>query len=121
MSTPVLGPSSMGKTVVREARKPALHASQGLISGALLLAIRQTELQRGTLLAHHGRHPAALRPTPTRKNGLRSYARRVARSKARYRAAVALHYQHVTGNPAGFERLDGNWYVTAHDEFKHAA
>lgn len=45
-----------------------MKASQGLISGALLLAVRQTELQRGTLLAHHGRHPAALRPTEERRH-----------------------------------------------------
>lgn len=96
-----------------------MKASQGLISGALLLAVRQTELQRGTLLAHHGRHPAALRPTQARFHKITD--RRARKLEARYRAAVPLHYQHVTGEPAGFQRLDGNWYVTAHDEFKHAA
>jgi hypothetical protein len=55
-----------------------MKASQGLISGALLLAIRQTEAQRGQLLAHHGRHPAALRGTPPvrhKRNRQKSKAR----------------------------------------------
>lgn len=93
--------------------------SQHHISGALLLAVRQTELQRGTLLAHHGRHPAALRPTLRRLHKITDrHARKLA---ARYREHVAVYFQHVTGDPAGFRRLDGNWYITAADEFKHAA
>jgi hypothetical protein len=76
----------------------ALH--QSIITGALLLAVRETEAQRGQLLAHHDRAEHALRPTQTRKSPSRSVARREAKLRNRYRAAVALQWQHVWGKPA---------------------
>jgi hypothetical protein len=42
--------------------------SQQRISSILLLAVRQTEQQRGTLLAHHGRAEHAPRPTQERRH-----------------------------------------------------
>lgn len=90
MKTPVsIGPASNGKT----------YLSQGVITGALLLAIRQTEDQRGELLAHHGRHPAALRPTQRRLHKVLDRGDR--KLAARYRAQVAMQYQHDTGKRWG--------------------
>jgi hypothetical protein len=76
--------------------------SQHFISGALLLAVRQTEAQRGTLLAHHGRHPAALRPTPSRQNALRSLARHRAKRRNRYVCAVRVAFQRQPGWYPGY-------------------
>lgn len=87
----VIGPASNGKT----------YLSQGTITGALLLAMRQTEAQRGQLLAHHDRAEHALRPTNTRKSPSRSLARRSAKLAARYREAVAVWFQHETGKRWG--------------------
>lgn len=93
MKTPVsIGPASNGKT----------YLSQGVITGALLLAIRQTEDQRGELLAHHGRHPAALRPTQTRKSLSRSAERREAKLRSRYRTHARVEFQRQPGWYPGY-------------------
>lgn len=73
------------------------QASQALITGALLLAVRQTEAQRGQLLEHHGRHPEAPRPTQRRLHKIRD--RRARKLAARYREHVAVYSQHVSGIP----------------------
>lgn len=71
------------------------QASQALITGALLLAVRQTEAQRGQLLEHHGRHPAAPRPTQRRLHKIRD--RRARKLRARYIERVNVQKQHLTG------------------------
>lgn len=81
-----------------------MKASQGLISGALLLAVRQTELQRGTLLAHHGRHPAALRPTQARFHKITDRHER--KLTARYREHVAVEAQRRYGKPVNQLNLE---------------
>lgn len=73
-----------------------MTTSQALISGTLLLAIRQTEAQRGTLLAHYGRAEHALRPTVQRKVRFNP-ERRARKLRARYIAHVNALKQHHTG------------------------
>lgn len=69
--------------------------SQSVICGALLMAVRQTEAQRGTLLAHHGRHPAALRPTERRRHKITD--RRQRKLNARYREHAHVYQQSQPG------------------------
>lgn len=82
------------------------HTSQGLISGALLLAVRQTELQRGQLLAHHGRHPAAPRPTQRKLHKITDRHERKLRARAYH-----------PGNPV----LNLDPHLHSAQRFKHAA
>lgn len=77
-------------------------SAQAMVSATLLLAIRQTELQRGTLLVHYGRHPAALRPTQTRKSAAKSAERREAKLRNRYRAAARVEFQRQPGWYPGY-------------------
>jgi hypothetical protein len=69
--------------------------SQSAISGTLLLAIRQTEAQRGQLLVHHGRADHALRPTQRRRHKLTD--RRARKLAARYREHVNVEAQRLWG------------------------
>jgi hypothetical protein len=76
--------------------------SQALISGTLLLAVRQTEAQRGQLLAHHGRADHALRPTNTRKSPTKSALRREQKLRNRYRATARVEFQRQPGWYPGY-------------------
>lgn len=80
-----------------KASRVRISDTQSRISSLLLLAIRQTELSRGTLLAHHGRHPMALRPTQARLHKITD--RRARKLAARYRAHAHVYHTFRTGEP----------------------
>lgn len=90
---------------------------QSVITGALLLAVRQTEAQRGQLLAHHGRCDFALRPTQTRKSATSSAARREAKLANRYRTNARVEFQRQPGWYPGYGFPDDLGDL----KFKHAA